>query len=196
MEKLTDKEVLQKAIDIAIKSGFDNSKTCESIGYFLFMFAKHKNRRLGRSIYYQSSDNIKDAYGVIFSQDFAKALWGEENTIVGFTPSGDNLIMARWKGCLREMVLYDNPIDYLRNFIDSTEHQVKQELYLDIFPDNYCLIIERMIKFEFPNIKNLSVKRSGQLTISVDFDEGEYTKEQIQTKIKEYRDNHRKLIIK
>lgn len=90
---MTDKEVLQKTKHIAIQKGMPLiEKECP------------------------------DDYTIIFSHDFAKAFFGNENsdipTIkkldVGHYMFDDQ---SQWKAHLQQMVLEENPIDYLRKFI-------------------------------------------------------------------------------
>lgn len=47
-----------------------------------------------------------------FRHDFAKAFWGEERLSLGHTTPA-------WKTHLQQMVMEENPIDYLRKFIEK-----------------------------------------------------------------------------
>jgi len=114
---MEDKEVLQKAIIIAIKNGMTlRNPTSKSM--------------LGDTI--QESSSFTEKFEVpislstIFSHDFAKAFWGE-NII-----ETDNWSKQKWECCatqdhvpawqyhIQQMVLEENPINYLRKFIDNT----------------------------------------------------------------------------
>jgi hypothetical protein len=103
-ETITDKEVLQEAISIA------NEK-----GYFLKFSIRYN---------LDSYMMCRKYYSIIFSQDFAKAFWGEEvnkslSDIIsdyrrlGYLPN----YPQGWQHHLQQMVLEENPIDYLRKFI-------------------------------------------------------------------------------
>lgn len=46
-----------------------------------------------------------------------------------------------------------------------------------------------LIKYEFPDIKNLKVEASEMNTVSLSFDEGTYTKEEVENKINEVRNS-------
>jgi len=111
---MTDKEVLQKAIEIAIKNGYKEP----------FMFG-------------MGSDFSLDKFHVFklyFSHDFAKAFFGEpkdispadiimDNKTLGYIP----YYTRGWQYHLRQMVLEEKPIDYLRKFIDTTENPTNDE---------------------------------------------------------------------
>ncbi len=109
---MKDKEVLQKAIGIAE----DNDSNYECDGY----------DRLTALL--PLSDEI-DYRGIIFSHSFAKAFWGEgsddEITEMVVFPTGhkEEEYVIKWMYHLQQMVLEENPIDYLRKFIDNTENR-------------------------------------------------------------------------
>jgi hypothetical protein len=118
---MKDKEVLQKAIEIAKNNGYELPSV------------------FGVGEPYDS-DRFK-VWKLFFSHDFAKAFWGEE-PFDGFKNYFDNGYRftfkplyemcenpeeakktdAEWKAHLQQMVLFDNPIDYLRKFVPNTEH--------------------------------------------------------------------------
>ena len=58
---------------------------------------------------------------IIFSHSFAKAFWGEEKTGVGFTTKGGyttpNEWQLKWQFHLQAMVLKEEPIKYLEQFL-------------------------------------------------------------------------------
>lgn len=111
---MTDEEILQKAIEKA-----------ESNGY----------RKFAVII------STAAVYRLLFSHDFAKAFWGDEEVSVEgegetlthflkrYQPSydekskirdwhdGELTIVPRWKYYLKEMVLEEDPIKYLENFL-------------------------------------------------------------------------------
>ena len=99
--RMKDKEVLQKAIGIAE----DNDSNYECDGY----------DRLTALL--PLSDEI-DYRGIIFSHSFAKAFWGDKVLPYDFdwdkSPS-----IVEWKYHLQQMVLEENPINYLRKFIEN-----------------------------------------------------------------------------
>lgn len=111
MGQLTDKEVLQKAISIAM----DNNPNYECYGH-------------DRLTAFLPKANIIDFRGIIFSHDFAKAFWGEKllcwecgTELEGGSESccGWQIPKFEWRGRLQEMVIRENPIDYLRKFIEK-----------------------------------------------------------------------------
>jgi hypothetical protein len=120
-QEISDKEVLQKAIEIAIENGY---KLPSVFG-------------MGEPY---DSDRFQVFKGY-FSHDFAKAFWGEEDPLnkelvfpepskknydgklseqMWFDEIGKTFIPSNpkcWRGHLQRMVLEENPIDYLRKFI-------------------------------------------------------------------------------
>lgn len=99
---MTDKEVLKKAIDVAVDNGYEIDH------YGLF--------------------DKKYYYPIIFSHDFAKAFFpdGDKSVHMGIFLHGfvegdipfmtDREIML-YEYFLMNMVRYSNPIDYLRKFV-------------------------------------------------------------------------------
>ena len=100
-KELTDQEVLDKAIFKA----FGKEPT------FFAPYPMFKDL-----MYVNPKCELKSYEAVIFSHDFAKAFWGEEKT---YTIAHSNITNPIWKLCLSEMVLEENPIDYLRKFVES-----------------------------------------------------------------------------
>jgi hypothetical protein len=107
---MKDKEVLQKAIEIAIENGMSMTIIDEAAFYSVYM---QKTRRGTAMIKDYKDVDTKKCYGVIFSHDFAKAFWKET--------------IPTWRVHLQNMVICDNPIDYLRKFIiDNTANTEKK----------------------------------------------------------------------
>lgn len=103
---MTNEEILRKAIE---KAG-------------TYWLPKHKEP-LAEYVEFLLGDN--EYYSIIFSHDFAKAFWGEEVVSTGFF---EEKIENRqfvyvpfkepiWKTHLTIMVLEDDPIKYLEQFI-------------------------------------------------------------------------------
>jgi hypothetical protein len=111
---MTETEVLKKAVEKAVKNGWQEGIDILALmdnGMFLFE-REHK----------------------WFDHSFAKAFWGEETLSVRMfdrSARPDNeqsegwlqvCIKARqpaWRAHLQQMVLYENPIDYLRKFVEE-----------------------------------------------------------------------------
>lgn len=109
---MTNREILLKSIRKAEANGFklSNDKHTVGIEEDLLGLTPEDPKLLG----YQS---------IIFDHNFAKALWGEENfdyeIEVGF-PDGTVYDVARlptWQYKLQQMVLEDDPIKYLENYV-------------------------------------------------------------------------------
>lgn len=96
--KLTDKEVLKKAIDIAIGNGFEAKFSVRNCLEEYMIFKKY--------------------YPIIFSHEFAKAFFIKKKC-----ECSDMAIQMGdcrhkdWKQHLEKMVVTEKPIDYLRKFI-------------------------------------------------------------------------------
>ena len=54
-------------------------------------------------------------------------------------------------------------------------------------------VLDSIIRLDFPKIKNLLVTEKDDKTLSVTFDEGEYTSQQILSKVNSYKDCAKKL---
>ena len=87
---MTNKQILEKAIDKAIDSGF----------------------KIDNEYWFEELDDL-NIPAVIFSHDFAKAFWGEEvlKNVGGFD------CMLSWAYYLQQMVLEEEPLKYLEKFL-------------------------------------------------------------------------------
>ena len=100
---MTNEQILKQVIEKAEKN---SSKGIMSglikIGYKLYW-----------SSYVKGTKDIPEAYyGLIFSHDFAKAFWGEEEIM-----QEERFTMPKWKTELQQMVLEKDPIQYLKKFL-------------------------------------------------------------------------------
>ena len=127
--KMTDKEVLQKAIEMAVKNGYkyfdlDDFYITRTIypdyhqGYIhIDYIAKNQS----------ATGVIIGVYNVIFSHDFAKSFWNGDGivlisdgkTVESIKINDPLLEPLSWQYYLQQMVLEENPIDYLRRFIEK-----------------------------------------------------------------------------
>lgn len=98
---MTDKEILEKAIQKAIDGGWDVDPT-EAL-----------NQLSQQWVFY---GDYKGYSGMLFSHDFAKALWGDQQYIVkepsAARPSWDEAYLG-WEFHLQNMVVSSDPIKYL-----------------------------------------------------------------------------------
>lgn len=108
---MSDKEILEKAIQRAINGGFDIDKAIgKEYGseYVERLDPRHLSLMLG-------SIKIKDYYWLIFDHDFAKNLWRTPRLIhpgegVHFETRDGR---SEWQYHLQQMVIDPNPIKYL-----------------------------------------------------------------------------------
>ena len=92
---MSDKEVLIKAMAIAKRNGFDlddNFFTETPTEFYL----------VGDMDLY---------FSLVFDHGFAKAFWGED--------LHENMLESNWEYHLKEMVLYEKPLNYLIPFLEN-----------------------------------------------------------------------------
>jgi len=99
---MTNKQILEKAIEKAVKNGF-------------------------KYVPYQVSDGVHptiieipeiNIYGhLIFSHSFAKHFWGEEEEWIRWRFGTETGGMAKWCYHLTQMVLKEKPLLYLKKFL-------------------------------------------------------------------------------
>lgn len=139
---MTDAEILQKAIEKAMKNGYREGTARIEVDYDAF------TNEIRNVVFHMK--NVLGGHGfafnylkIIFSHSFAKAFWGEDRIKVHkcknceywkpyskhtermFCPyDGRKLIdgeildgSQQWKINLQQMVLEENPIQYLRRFL-------------------------------------------------------------------------------
>ena len=132
--KMSDKEILEKAIQKAIEGGWDKRNAeyvevqIETIDFDLRMSGIEPVHEEFANIHFISPrkgiDNVIDTKNVLFNHDFAKALWGEKtfnmecNTCHFIHELYDHHqfgleIAEPWMLHLTEMVLVGDPIKYL-----------------------------------------------------------------------------------
>jgi CO dehydrogenase/acetyl-CoA synthase gamma subunit (corrinoid Fe-S protein) len=65
--------------------------------------------------------------------------------------------------------------------------------FMDLqFSSKFCSLVTHALKLKFPNIKNLSVDMDSKGVAHVIFDETEYTREQVESFLSEFRKNGHK----
>ncbi len=120
---MTDKEILKKAIEIAIENGlFSNTES--SVLKADVSTQDHATQIFLTFKDWRKEEMIIRNLEIIFRHDFAKAFWkndfwaGHISTPVG--ENGRGMRMShRWQYHLQQMVLEENPINYLRKFINT-----------------------------------------------------------------------------
>lgn len=110
-ERMTDQEILQKAIEKALENGY-RPKQFIDLGWYVDVDLK---------IVYSDDDpeDIISYQEIIFSHDFAKAFWGDKNTDYAISCMGINRMpfLVSWQYHLTQMVLEPDPIKYLEKFL-------------------------------------------------------------------------------
>ena len=135
---MTDKEILQKAIEKVMIVENKDIYLCQKEFY-----ATHniKKENVAEELFCDQLNeepqatflNLSKVYHLIFSHDFAKAFWGKEmvgttgkkisevkpKTISGIVSNTYKITGAKpeWKYHLQQMVLEENPIQYLKKYI-------------------------------------------------------------------------------
>lgn len=108
LKKLTDKQILKKAIEKAVKNGWQNKTAIAFI---------HWNKRTNKEIKITSS---RGYYGSIFSHGFAEAFWGRKIIRLGIemgTNKGEIVELKNWQYYLQQIVLKKEPLKYLSKFL-------------------------------------------------------------------------------
>lgn len=115
-EGMTDQEILQKAIEKAIKNGWKPNVDFEVIEKEWRYLKSHKRWNL----YLLGKDTFASLTpsDIIFSHNFAKAFWGNKCPDKECpTGDGDRPHDWVWQNHLKEMVTSENPIKYLEKYI-------------------------------------------------------------------------------
>ncbi len=125
---MTDKEVLEKAIGIALANGWDILEAYEAPEWWVEMLSTGKvdeptlTMLLGKKDHYVCF--TMNPRMVLLDQEFAKALWGEDTSIPEIKGKplvhiqGNGLsILPAWKRHLQAMVIAPNPLEYLKEHI-------------------------------------------------------------------------------
>ena len=104
---MTDAQKLQALITRAIEGGFDLGKCGREMNF------EHFLKGSDRDIYFSPVIAMKGySYGVIFNHQFAKALFGEERMPWVASDLRQHPPLE-WHYHLQQMVIADNPIDYM-----------------------------------------------------------------------------------
>ncbi len=108
---MTDIEVLQEAIRIAVNHGLtgywaDRYRMCLELGELDYLTSS------------QIFEHGKSVEGLIYDHEFAEALWGDKfiNPVMR-DDTGSQVIAIKqtaWRHHLRQMVVADNPLEYLK----------------------------------------------------------------------------------
>lgn len=121
---MTDKEILKRVIEIALDNGwkaeiiskrYGKDEPISSINYAVKDLPKHMDLLIGNFIVNPM---------MLFSHEFAKAFWGDDIMTIEKVNVGDIVLQAGhelnfvvWQYHLQQMVLEENPIQYLKQFI-------------------------------------------------------------------------------
>jgi hypothetical protein len=113
---MTNEEVLQKAVEKAVKNGWNGIKD-------VFRQEIFDLNMKGDNIYIKYNDKndpeMLNIYQVIFSHDFAKAFWKHPDDC--HIKNTENLWICSkhrsWEYFLQQLVLEEDPIKYLEKFL-------------------------------------------------------------------------------
>ena len=105
---MSNKDILEQAITKAIAGGWAVGKE------WLFLI-----EQTDRGVFMNNM-----AYTLIFNHDFAKGLWGEEGqTLTGLRCSAQDGVIPYWQYHLQQMVIADDPIQYLGENLPLDNHK-------------------------------------------------------------------------
>ncbi len=113
-KKMTNKEILKKAIEKAVGGGWKENTAPLAFGAILEI---SNNKRLLKDFF-----RVNHHYSIIFSHSFAKAFWGEkrvndEGEEVLWRKDGIETCLFAWEYRLQQMVLEKQPLKYLEKFL-------------------------------------------------------------------------------
>lgn len=97
---MSNKEILEKAIQKAIEGGWENEEGFKPITVMDYVFLMKD---------YTPPQIFFSINELIFNHSFCKALWGEQPTRI---PAYSDA-MENWQFHLQKMVIADDPIKYL-----------------------------------------------------------------------------------
>lgn len=100
---MTQSEILQKAIEKAVKNGLDKH----------LLPSDYEVECLANRCWLDAGDELIDMKTIIFSHSFAKAFWKGVIIMGGSVPHG----IESWRYHLQQMVLEEDPISYLEKFL-------------------------------------------------------------------------------
>jgi len=120
---MTNKQILKRAIEKAIGGGFLTPMEKIEVKRYPTKVSDLKIYIYGNG--YIPSPMEFNIYNVIFSHNFAKAFWGEEkiepyekyDPYTGGICPQPNKFCFKWQYHLQQMVLEEDPIKYLEQFL-------------------------------------------------------------------------------
>ena len=111
----TKQEILEQAIRKAIDGGWSRLGTVEVTGYRTSSDRYVKLSVVDDGVVHNDEFEVAT---IIFNHDFAKALWGEEMIATGsYDAEGMWEEQPTWQARLQDMVIADDPIEYLSKHI-------------------------------------------------------------------------------
>lgn len=105
---MTNQEVLEKAITKAIEGGWTEYGVLKEVRQPIILLDGTVLVTMEGDMHDDTYDNFTRQFNyeaIIYNKNFAKALWGEEDTEFVATPD--------WQYRLQQMVIADDPIKYL-----------------------------------------------------------------------------------
>ena len=127
---MKNEQILQKAIEKAIKNGY--ALKCKANYSDLFNYSDtriklvhaYQDKSINTFVEIESDPGggwMENCYSIIFDINFAKAFWGEENLFSYTIPygkyEGDTEVMQAYEYHLQQMVLSEDPIKYLEKYL-------------------------------------------------------------------------------
>lgn len=105
MSQLTNQQILEKAINLAIDGGWKPSMVDSRM---------HGKPRAITDHIVQFTKGLADYRAIVFNHEFAGCLWGDEETgSIIRTNDGSYDLKPLWQYHLQQMVIASDPIEYL-----------------------------------------------------------------------------------
>jgi len=74
-----------------------------------------------------------------------------------------------------------------KKILNSTNTVLADSSFCLDYKDHLMQTLEQVIKYEFPKIENLNIVRGEGTNLTITFNEGQYTKEEVEKKLEEIR---------
>ena len=110
---MNKKQTIKKCIEIAVENGWQEDYDDGSI-----IVAKTSKTDTAIEIY---NDCCTEFEALLFNHDFAKALFGEDET--WYDPNRDDVEVTNegWKFHLQQLATAENRIDYLKDYLSNNK---------------------------------------------------------------------------
>ena len=120
--KMTNEQILKKAIEKAVKNGWKHKFLKGKIGILIDdpEWVSYAGVRIESKA---GASNWQAVEQIIFSHDFARAFWGEKDNYKQHRERKDIFVNKNWQYHLQQLVLEKDPIKYLEKFLTKNRRK-------------------------------------------------------------------------